>query len=142
LLNSAGQVIGVNVAVAQTAQNIGFAIPINVVKKALQEFERSGKFASKPFLGVKYQTISQDTANLNAVPQGAYIVEVVAGSPAENAGVVAGDIVTKIDTEQLGEDKELSDVVGGKFVGSVVTLEIWRDNATLSLSATLSEFSE
>ena len=141
-LNSAGQVIGVNVAVAQTAQNIGFAIPINVVKKALQEFERSGKFASKPFLGVKYQTISQDTANLNAVPQGAYIVEVVAGSPAENAGVVAGDIVTKIDTEQLGEDKELSDVVGGKFVGSVVTLEIWRDNATLSLSATLSEFSE
>ena len=52
------------------------------------------------------------------------------------------DIVTKIDTEQLGEDKELSDVVGGKFVGSVVTLEIWRDNATLSLSATLSEFSE
>ena len=142
LLNSAGQVIGVNVAVAQTAQNIGFAIPINVVKKALQEFERSGKFASKPFLGVKYQTISQDTANLNAVPQGAYIVEVVAGSPAENAGVVAGDIVTKIDTEQLGEDKELSDVVGGKFAGSVVTLEIWRDNATLSLSATLSEFSE
>src|SRR3989344_411696 len=52
LLNSGGQVIGVNVAISQGAENIGFAIPINIVKDALNEFNRSGSFASKPFLGV------------------------------------------------------------------------------------------
>ena len=142
LLNSTGQVVGVNVAVAQSAQNIGFAIPINVVKKALAEFEKSGKFASKPFLGVQYQTISQDTALLNDVPQGAYVVEVVSASPAEKSGVEAGDIITKIDGEQLGSDRELSDVIGSKSVGSSVLLEVWRDKSTQKISVTLSEFSE
>lgn len=142
LLNSAGQVIGVNVAVAQSAQNIGFAIPINVVKKALDQFNKTGKFLSKPFLGVQYQTIPKDTAILNNVPEGAYIVEVVPDSPAEKAGVKAGDIVTKIDGEELGENKELSDVIGSKVSGNIVSLDIWRDGQTLNLSATLSEFSE
>ena len=142
LLNSTGQVVGVNVAIAQSAQNIGFAIPINVVKKALAEFEKSGKFASKPFLGVQYQTISQDTALLNDVPQGAYVVEVVSASPAEKSGVEAGDIITKIDGEQLGSDRELSDVIGSKSVGSSVLLEVWRDKSTQKISVTLSEFSE
>src|SRR3989304_7446339 len=137
LLASAGQVIGVNVAVAQSAQNIGFAIPINVVKKALDQFNKTGKFLSKPFLGVQYQTIPKDTAILNNVPGGAYIVEVVPDSPAEKAGVKAGDIVTKIDGEELGENKELSDVIGSKVSGNIVSLDIWRDGQTLNLSATL-----
>src|SRR3990167_3484466 len=55
LLNSAGQVIGVNVAIAASAENIGFAIPVNVLKDALKTFNETGNFASKPFLGVEYQ---------------------------------------------------------------------------------------
>ncbi|OGM04228.1 hypothetical protein A2112_02805, partial [Candidatus Woesebacteria bacterium GWA1_42_12] len=62
LLNSAGQVIGVNVAVASDAQNVGFALPINVVKDALNQYKETGKFASKPYLGVEYQMIPKDTA--------------------------------------------------------------------------------
>src|SRR3989339_587081 len=92
LLNSAGQVIGVNVAVAQSGQNIGFALPINTVKQVVDSFQKTGSF-ERPFLGVRYQMISQETALMNDVPAGAYIVEVVSGSPAETAGLKTGDII-------------------------------------------------
>ncbi|OGM16416.1 hypothetical protein A2V56_03405 [Candidatus Woesebacteria bacterium RBG_19FT_COMBO_42_9] len=142
LLNSAGQVIGVNVAVASDAQNVGFALPINVVKEALDQFKTTGKFASKPYLGVEYQMISKDTAILNNVPQGAYVVNVVEGSPAASAGIQPEDIITKMAGEELNEDNSLADVIVKKQPGEKVDLEIWRDGQTLTLSATLSEFSE
>jgi len=142
LLNSAGQVIGVNVAVASGAQNVGFALPINVVKEALDQFKTTGKFASKPYLGVEYQMIPKDTAILNNVPQGAYVVNVVESSPAEKAGITPEDIITKMAGEELNEEKSLADVIVSKEPGEVVELEIWRNGETLKLSATLSEFSE
>src|SRR4030043_314111 len=74
LLNSAGQVIGINVAVAAGGQNIGFALPINMVRDSLANFQKTGSF-ERPYLGVRYRQISQDLALLNEVPQGAYLVE-------------------------------------------------------------------
>jgi len=142
LLNSAGQVIGINVAVAQGAQNVGFAIPINVVKEALNQFKTTGKFASKPYLGVEYQMISQQTAILNNVPQGAYVVRVVDGSPAQSAGVKADDIIVKMDGAELSDKTTLAEIISKKKLGDKVELEIWRDGETLKLSVTLSEFSE
>lgn len=143
LLNSAGQVIGVNVAVAAGAENIGFAIPINLVKDALEQFRATGTFASRPFLGVQYQMIGQEAAILNEVPQGAYVVEVVANSPADTAGIQPGDIITKMDSDDLSlEEGGLAEVISGKSPGQQVTLEIWRDGQTLTLTTTLSEFSE
>lgn len=142
LLNSAGQVIGINVAVAQGAENIGFAIPINVVREGLEQFKATGKFATRPFLGVTYQMIGKRTAILNSVPEGAYVIEVVEGSPAEAAGIQADDIIIKMDGEQLSEDNSLADVILGKKPGARMTLEIWRNGETLTLSTTLSEFSE
>lgn len=142
LLNSAGQVIGVNVALAQGAENIGFAIPINIVNEGLAQFRETGKFASKPFLGVTYQMISQKTAILNNVPEGAYVLEVVEGSPAETSGIQPDDIITKMDGEELTEDNSLAEVITKKKTGDRVTLEIWRGGETLQLTATLSEFSE
>lgn len=142
LLNSAGQVIGVNVAVAQGAENVGFAIPINIVKAGLEQFNQSGKFASKPFLGVEYQMISQRAALMNEVPQGAYIINVVEGSPADSAGIQADDIITKMDGESLNEDNQLSDVIAAKKVGDTLRLEVWRDGETQTLTANLSEFEE
>ena len=143
LLNSAGQVIGINVAVAQGAQNIGFAIPIDIVKDALTTFKETGSFASKPFLGVQYQMITQQTAILNEVPQGAFVITVVEGSPAEAAGVLAEDIIVKMDGQTLADvDGGLAEIISNKKTGDRITLEIWRDGETLSLSTTLSEFSE
>lgn len=140
LLNSSGQVIGINVAVAQGAQNIGFAIPINIVKSGLQEFQANGKFASKAYLGVEYQMISQRTAVMNQVPQGAYIVNVVSGSPAEKAGLQPDDIVTKFDGVDLkGDTNGLADLITKRKPGDSVTMDVWRNGQTQTLSATLSE---
>ena len=140
LLNSAGQVIGINVAVAQGANNIGFAIPINTVKDALNSFKANGKFPSKAYLGVQYQMVSQQVALLNNVPQGAYVVDVVAGSPAEKANIQAGDMIYKIDGVQLNDaNGGLAKLVAGKKPGETLNLEIWRDGETVKTSVVLSE---
>jgi serine protease Do len=96
LLNSAGQVVGVNVAIAQGSENIGFALPINIVKESLDKFQQQGGFGQRAYLGVRYMMISQPAALANEVPEGAYVQEVVSGSPAESAGVKNGDIIVKI----------------------------------------------
>jgi S1-C subfamily serine protease len=140
LLNSAGQVIGVNVAVAQGANNIGFALPVNIVKEALREFTANGGFSQKAYLGVEYQMITQANAILNNVPQGAYVVQVVTGSPAEKAGIKHGDIITKIDGEEINEKGGgLSKVISKKKGGDKIEVEIWRAGEIKKLQVTLSE---
>lgn len=142
LLNSLGQVIGVNVAIASNAQNVGFAIPINTVKQALDQYKKEGHFAAKAFLGVRYQMVGLQAALLNKVPQGAYIVEVVADSPADKGGIKVDDIITKLDGKDVTEKQELSKIISGKKPGEKVDIEVWRNEETLNFSATLSESSE
>ena len=143
LLDSIGQVIGINVAVAQGAQNIGFAIPVNVVKDALNVFNQSGgKFMGKAYLGVEYQMISKQSAILNDVPQGAYVVNVVSGSPADKAGIQVGDIITKMDGKALTDTNALSDVIKTKKPGDSISIEIYRDQQPLTLNVTLAESTE
>ena len=143
LLNSSGQVIGISVAVAADAQNIGFAIPVNVVKTALEEFNKTGSFSGKAFLGVEYQMISRQSAIMNDLPQGAYVVNIVDGSPADLAGIEADDIIIKIAGERLADQENgLSDVIKNKKPGDKVEIEIFREDKTLTLTATLSEYEE
>lgn len=143
LLNSAGQVIGVNVAVAQGAQNVGFAIPINTVKDSLKQFEATGKFPAKAFLGVQYQMVSQQTAIMNNVVQGAYVVEVVSGSPADKAGLLIQDIITKVDSDEVkSTNGGLASLISKKSPGDKISLEVWRNGNKLNLTATLSEASQ
>lgn len=142
LLNSGGQVIGVNTAVASGGQNIGFAIPINVVRDALKNFNETGQF-SRPFLGVRYKSITKDLALLNEVPEGAYLVEVVADSPADKAGLEKGDIITKIDgTRIAGADGEVATIIGKKKVGDTVSVTYWRDGEEKNASVKLAEYTE
>lgn len=141
LLNSAGQVIGINVAVAQAAENIGFAIPINVVKEGLRQFKATGSFAARAYLGVRQYTMTQRDAVLNNLPQGAYITEVLPGSPADKAGLKEDDIIIKVDGEEVKSvGGGLVEILSKKKPGDRVSLEVWRDGETLSFSATLSEF--
>jgi serine protease Do len=139
LLNSAGQVIGVNVAIAQGAQNIGFAIPINIIKDSLKIFQETGRFAAKAYLGVEYQMVSKQSAVLNNVPQGAYVVSMVVGSPAEQAGLKVDDIITKIDGQDLNDNNPLADIVSKKRVGETITLDVWRNGDSLKITAVLTE---
>lgn len=138
LLNSAGQVIGVNVATTEGAQNIGFAIPINSVKALVAEFEKTGTI-SRPFLGIRYRFISKDVAIMNEVPQGAYIQEVVDGGPAQKAGIKEGDIITKINGQTVDSESKIPETIKNVAVGQKIDLEVWRDGKTSKLTATLEE---
>lgn len=138
LLNSAGQVIGVNVATTEGAQNIGFAIPINVVKPIVNEFLAKGSI-SRPFLGIRYRFISKDVAILNEVPQGAYVQEVIEGSPAEKAGIIAGDIIQKINGQTIDAEGKVGDIVSKANIGSKLDMQVWRDGKTLNISATIGD---
>lgn len=131
LLNSAGEVIGVNVAMSEAAQNIGFAVPINSVKAIIEEFVANGKI-SRAFLGVSYRVITKDLAILNEVPQGAYIQEIVPGSPAEKSGIEPGDIITKIDGKSIDTQNFISEFIRAKKPGDKISMEVWKDNNTPS----------
>jgi serine protease Do len=142
LLNSGGQVVGVNTALSADGQNIGFALPINVVKDAITTFNQTGQF-NRPYLGVQYKAVTKDVAILNDVPEGAYIIDVVTGSPADKAGVKADDIITKIDDVRLsGDNAELSSVISKKKVGDSVTLTVYRDTKEITLKVTLGNQSD
>lgn len=136
LLNSAGQVIGVNTAVSRAGQNIGFAIPINVVKESLDNFNNTGRF-ERPYLGVSYRIVTRDVAILNELPEGAYVQQVIEGSAASDAGIVTGDIITKIDDTEIDEKTELATAIADKKVGDRVSITVYRDGEILELSATL-----
>jgi serine protease Do len=138
LLNSLGEVIGINVAVAQGANNIGFAIPVNVVKDALNQFKANGKFPERAFLGVRYYVIQKSSAIMNNVPQGMYVVDIVAESPAEDAGVKVDDIIVKVDGKEMTDQNLLTDIISEKKPGDKITLDIWRNGQTLQITATLS----
>ncbi len=137
LVNSAGQVIGVDVAVSQQGQNIGFAIPINVVKESLANFRKTGKF-ERAFLGVRYKMISKDVALMNNVPAGAYVVEVIDGSSADKAGIKKGDIIVEFDGKRVSEVKDgLVKLMMDKKIGEVVKLKIWRDGKMVEVKVKL-----
>ena len=139
LLNSKGEVIGVNTAIAQEGQNIGFAIPSNVVKSLLEKFQKQGGNFERPFLGVRYQMIDRQTALLNDVVEGAYVVEVVENSPAEKAGIEVEDIIIEFAGKKVKGEKEnsLANLILEKKVGETVTLKIWRNGEIKTLMVTL-----
>lgn len=138
LLNSSSQVIGVNVAVSEEAQNIGFAIPINSVKATVDEFVSKGS-VSRPFLGIKYRFISKDVAILNEVPQGAFIQEVVEGGSAETAGIKKGDIITKINGQSINEENKISEIVSKSNIGQQLEIMVWRDGKEIKLTVIIGE---
>ncbi len=135
LINARGEVIAVNVATTG-AENISFAIPINVVKAALENFEKTGEF-DRPMLGIRYTVISERAALYNEVPQGAYIIEVAEGGSADQAGLQQGDIITEFNNEKIDEENELARLVNQQQVGAKVNLEVWRDGRTQTVILTL-----
>lgn len=136
LANSTGLVIGINTAVAQNGQNIGFALPINIVKDSISNFNKTGQF-NRPYLGVMYTTISKQDALLNSVAEGAYIRQVIPGSPADKAGIKQGDIITKFDGKVISEGHELSTVITSKKPGDNVKLSVFRDKKIIDLTANI-----
>ena len=146
LLDLLGKVVGVNVAVAQGSQGIGFALPGNMIKEAVASVEANGTITF-PFLGVRYIPITPTVAkdkNLS-VTYGALIAAgsstsqpaVVAGSPAAKAGLVAGDIILDFDGTKLTNDNNLTDLVRAQKVGAVATLTVLHNGKQETVTVTL-----
>lgn len=133
LINLKGQVIGINTAVASSAQGIGFAIPINSVKGAIDSIKQTGRIV-RPYLGVRYVAITPDIAKQNnlSVEYGAMVVRgsgiaqfaVVPGSPADKAGIVENDIILEINGQKIDENHGLVSLVSQAKVGDEVSLKI------------------
>lgn len=139
LLNSSGEVIGVNFATTSGADNISFALPVNRVRERLDEYRKYGKFI-QAYLGVEYEVISEYWAlyydNLVA---GARVVRVMPNSPASKSGIKTGDIITKIGDDKI--TSSLSSVVQKHKVGEDVSVTIWRNGKTLTFDVNLEEAS-
>ena len=138
LINTAGQVIGITNARA-SAENIGFAIKINIAKQLIADFEASGGKISRPLLGIRYTHISRDVALLNEVPEGELVREVIADSAAADSGIKVGDIMTHLDGEKLTEENSLAKIIRTKKVGDEIRVRVFRDGKTIDLAAKLEE---
>lgn len=145
LVNLNGQVIGINTAVAGNAQNIGFAIPINDVKGLINQVLQNGSF-KRPYLGVEYVSLNADVANQYGLKltNGAFIPpsnggspSVIAGSPAESAGLQERDIITSVDGTAVDQQHSLTGLLAQHQPGDHVTLTVVRGDQTLHVGVTL-----
>ena len=138
LLNSKGEVIGVNTAVSESGQNIGFALPISTVKDAIKNFNTNGTI-SRPYLGVAYKMLTKDLAIQNDLVEGAYVQSVIAGSAADKAGVQDGDVITSLDGRKVQgiDSSSVSKYIASKKIGDSITITLFRDRKTVEVKATL-----
>jgi S1-C subfamily serine protease len=137
LLNTAGEVIGVSFATTSGADNISFALPINIVKERIDEYRTYGKFI-KPYLGVSYQMISEYQAlYYNNVVAGALIVRVDPYGPAQDAGIKRGDIIIEFAGEPV--DQSLANMISGQEVGAEIELKVWNNEEERTVTVTLQE---
>jgi len=134
LLNLKGEVIGINTAMVSGAQNIGFAIPINQVKKAIESVKVSGKITI-PFLGVRYLK----TENGALVRGSADGPAVIPDSPAAKAGLQAEDIIIEFNAEKIDAEHSLAYLIQKYNVGDKISLKILRQGKEMILQATLEE---
>ena len=146
LINSAGQVVGINTAIAADAQGIGFAIPINAAKGMIRGVITNGK-VEKAYLGVQYVAITPDvrTEYKLSVDQGALVRSgsgsaVESNGPADEAGIKDGDIITKVNEKSVGSRGGLGSLVAEFMPGEKVTLTIIRDGKEQQKTLTLGAY--
>ena len=133
LLNLQGEVIGINSAISESGQNLGFAIPINRAKKAVEQVGTRGKI-TYPFIGVRYVLITPDLKTKNNLPvdYGALITKsgtapaVVSGSAADKAGLKEGDIILELSGQKITPSNPLAKVIQNYNPGDTVILKILR----------------
>ncbi len=146
LLDLSGKVVGVNVAIAQGSQSIGFALPINSVKSAIESVKSVGKIV-RPYLGVRYVAIDGAMKEKNnlTVDYGVLVkagtnaneLAVMPGSPADKAGIVENDIILQIDGVKINEDINLASIIREKKIGQVITLKVLSKGVEKNVSVTL-----
>jgi len=128
LLNVHGEVIGINTAIVAAGQGIGFAIPVNMAKKIVDQLVKKGS-VTRAWLGVAIQPVTEEIAASFGLKKarGALISDVMAGSPAEKAGLRQGDILVTFDGKEVKDARQLQLAVGEASVGKQAVVEFYRD---------------
>jgi Do/DeqQ family serine protease len=141
LLNSNGEVIGMNTAIIQNAQGIGFAIPINKAQQIAQQLIATGK-AEHAYLGIqmvevtpelKQQLKEQGGVDLKS-DRGVVIMKVMPNSPADLAGIQSGDVIQSVNGQEIKKPSEVQEIVEKTSIGSELPLEVSRDNRPVKIS--------
>jgi serine protease Do len=133
LLNLDGKVIGINVAVVQGSSNVGFALPVNSVKSAVDSVRKTGKIV-RPYIGLRYVPITAElkTKNNLSVDYGILVakgatasdIAIIPGSPANKAGIVENDIILEVDGQKIDEENDFASLIRSKGVGDTIVLKI------------------
>lgn len=142
LLNSKGQLIGINNAKASNSDGIGFSIPINIAKPILEQIIKTGKFEAV-MLGIRgidvsrYNVLSEEKLGVN---EGVYVHETVQGSPADEAGIKSGDIITKVGEHKVTSNSNLKTALLNYKLGDKVVVEINRNGEVKNIEVNFSKF--
>jgi serine protease Do len=147
LVNVKGEVIGINTAIIENAQDIGFALPINATKGLQKSVLSSGKLR-RAYIGIQYITLTPEVARelKLGIKYGAYVGtsnggrSVVPGSPAAKAGIRSGDIVTDVNGTPIDQRNSLATLLAEYVPGDKVTLTILRDGRSVKVDLTLTEY--
>lgn len=145
LLNSAGQVIGINSAKAQSAEGLGFAIPINTAKPIVDEIKSKGQF-QRSYIGIKGASVADymqayPDANLGT-KTGVYVVQIYTDSPAAKAGMKEGDVITGLQDKKVDTMTQLISDLFQYRPGDAVKLTVLRNGMTMTLNVTLTTMDE
>lgn len=147
LVNLRGEVIGINTAVSQAGQLLGFAIPINATKPLLASFREQGRIV-RPWLGVRYLMLNAAIAEQEKLPikEGAYIAPgrrgepgIVAESPAAKAGLKERDIIIAVNGQPLNAKRSLSRAIAVFKSGTEIILTVLRDGKEMAIKVTIGE---
>ena len=137
LVNIQGEVVGINTWItSRTGTNIGlgFAIPVNNIKKPIQDFIAKGR-VEYGWLGISIRTPTDDEAVTLSLPdaQGAFVINVFDNSPADIAGILPGDVIVNIDDDAISSSDELLLTVGDYPVGKVATMQLYRQGVAQTI---------
>ncbi len=142
LLNIHGEVVGLNTAIRGDAQNIGFALPIDVARDVAQQLLEGGKI-SRPYVGIYMQDLDEKLARslrLPASSKGVVVVRVAPGGPAEQAGFAQGDVIEKIDGKAVETSKEVQQLVRSHKPGHSVNVLVYRDGKLTAISLKIGDY--
>ncbi len=140
LVNTAGEVVAINTANMPYAQGIGFAVPVNTAKEILDELIEKGQ-VKRPWIGITSMRVTRSLARYYRLPvsDGSLVVQIEPFSPADNAGVRKGDIIEKIDGNQVEDPSQISAYIRKKHVGDNITITINRNGRSVQIPLQLEE---
>ena len=144
LLSAQGRVIGMNTAIIRGAQGLGFAIPVNTVKRISQELIAKGR-VDHPYLGIQMVTLTPDVKEkLNSeignpsisASEGVLLIRIMSGSPASQGGLKAGDVIVSINNQSVKRNEDVQKLVEESKIGQQLNVEVKRNGTTVNLAVT------